>query len=404
MLKKRPMGMSMKKYRLAILSSHPIQYQAPLFRKLAAHPKLDLTVYFCWDFGVEKEQLDPGFGVKLKWDIPLLEGYRYKFLANLSPKPASNFWGQVNPVIIKELSKNRYDAILIHGYTTLSAWFAFLGAWLTSIPIIFRGETDLSTPRSFLKRITKKAILVPLFRKISAFLYSYKGNAEYYKHYKVSENKLFFCPCAVDNSFWQSQALELRDKKNELKKKFGIPEGYSVILYVAKLIPRKRPMDLLQAYEVLCNLQIKASLIFVGDGPEAANLKTYTLKKNLKNVAFTEFKNQSELPALYSIADVFVLPSNHDPSPKSLNEAMNFSLPIITTNKVGTAPDLVKTGENGYIYPVGDIKALADCLLKVLEDPKTTEEMGKRSLAIVSGWSLEEDVNGILRALEYVTN
>ena len=393
----------MKKYKLAVLTSHPIQYQAPLFRKLAAHPKIDLTVYFCWDFGI-REEYDPGFGKKIKWDIPLLEGYKYKFLRNYSPKPNKGFLGHINPSIIKELWKNRYDAILVHGYANFTSWLSFLGAWPSSTPIIFRGEADLSNMGSFLKRISKKAILVPLFKRISAFLYSYRANAEYYKHYNVPGNKLFFCPCAVDNSYWQTQAINLRNKKTELKKKFGISDGYSVILYVAKLIPRKRPMDLLQAYEIVCNRHVKTSLIFVGDGSEVANLKTYTLKKNLKNVVFVGFKNQSELPPFYSIADVFVLPSNHDPSPKAINEAMNFGIPIITTNKVGTAPDLIKIRENGFIYPVGEVKVLADCLLKVLKDPKTIEEMGKRSFEIVSRWSLEEDVNGILKALEYVTN
>jgi len=392
------------KYKVAVLTSHPIQYQAPLFRKLSVHPDIDLTVYFCWDFGVGKEQLDPEFGVKFKWDIPLLEGYKYKFLPNLSPKPSSSFFGQINPSIIKELRRNHYDAMWVHGYASSTNWLAFWGAWLSGPPIIFRGETDLSNPRPFLKRITKKALLVPLFRRISAFLYSYKSNAEYYKHYKVSENKLFFCPCAVDNSFWQRQAIELRDKKDEFKKKLSIPDGYSTILYVAKLIPRKRPVDLLQAYEIMRNQHIKTSVIFVGDGSEACNLKDYVQKKNLKNVFFTGFKNQSELSPLYSIADVFVLPSNHDPSPKAINEAMNFSIPIITTNKVGTAPDLIKVGGNGFIYPVGDVKALTDCLLKVLRNLQTAEEMGRKSFEIVSKWNFKEDVNGILKALEYATN
>lgn len=390
------------KYKLAILASHPIQYQAPLFRKLAAHPQIDLIVYFCWDFGVEKEQMDPGFGVKLKWDIPLLEGYRYKFLPNLSPKPSSSLFGQINPSIIKELRKNHYDAIWVHGYVTLTSWFTFLGAWLSGTHIIFRGETDLSNPRPFLKRIIKKALFVPLFKKINAFLYSYKGNAEYYKHYKVPESKLFFCPCAVDNSFWQKQAEELKDKKIELKRNLGIPDNYPVILFVAKLMPTKRPMDLLQAYKVLCNQHIKTSLIFLGDGQEAENLKNYVHNRNLKDVYFTGFKNQSELPLFYSIADVFVLPSEWDRSPKVVNEAMNFGLPIITTNGVGTAPDLIENGENGFIYPVGDVKALIDCLKKILTNQKIAEKMGEKSFNIVAKWSFEEDINGILKAISQI--
>ena len=114
------------KYKLAILSSHPIQYQVPLFKRLSTHKDVDLTVYFCWDRGVEDEEYDPGFGMKLKWDIPLLEGYQYKFLCNWSPKPSSSFFGLINPGIYKELIQNRYDAVLVHGYASLTNWLAFL--------------------------------------------------------------------------------------------------------------------------------------------------------------------------------------------------------------------------------------------------------------------------------------
>ncbi len=391
-----------KRYRLAVLTSHPIQYQTPLWRTLAQHPQIDLTVYFCSDYGVT-EKMSPDFGVKFKWDIPLLEGYRYRFLKNyaFSSSP-SRFWGLINPGIVVELWRKQYDAILIHGYALAINWLSFFAAWLFATPIMFRGEIDLSTPRPFLRRFAKKAILVSLFRRIDAFLYSYKANAEYYKHYKVPDDKLFFCPCAVDNSFWQIRANESKNRRDQLRRDLGIPNRYPVILYSGKLIPRKRPMDLLKAYELLCN-QIKASLIFVGDGPEADNLRDYIHKKNLKEVYFAGFKNQSELPVFYSIADLCVLPSNHDPSPKTLNEAMNFGLPIITTNKVGTAPDIIKNGENGFIYPVGDIDALCECLSKLLSDVGLIKRMGEKSLEIVSKWSFEEDLNGILKALEYVT-
>ncbi|MFH1702688.1 MAG: glycosyltransferase family 4 protein [Nitrospirota bacterium] len=389
------------KYKLAVLSSHPIQYQVPLFRKLAAHQDIDLTVYFCRNFGVGKEQLDPGFGIKLKWDIPLLEGYRYKFLTNISPKPDSDFWGQVNPAIIKELRENRYDAIWVHGYASVTNWFSFGGAWTGKTPILLRGESHLLNYRPWWKRFFKRMILSSLFKRISAFLTIGTLNAEYYRHYGVPEKKMFLTPYSVDNDFFLKNYEELFDRRNNFKKGLDIASETPVILYASKMMPRKRSTDLLKAYEKVQE-KIDVALVFVGDGVEKPFLEAYTKGHNLKNVHFVGFKNQTELPNYFVIADVFVLPSTDEPWGLVINEAMNFGLPVITTDKVGAAPDLVKDVENGFIYPVGDIEKLAYCLLKLLLEPELRERMGKSSSEIISRWSYKEDVDGILAALEYV--
>ncbi len=125
------------KHKLAVLTSHPIQYQAPLFKKLVERPEVDLTVYFCWDFGV-KEEYDVEFGKKIKWDIPLLEDYKYKFLKNFSLKPSSKFWGQINFGITNELRKNNYDAILVFGWNSFTNWLFFLTSFWHKTPVFLR--------------------------------------------------------------------------------------------------------------------------------------------------------------------------------------------------------------------------------------------------------------------------
>jgi len=390
----------MRKYKLAILTSHPIQYQVPLFKKLAEHKEIDLTVYFCWDFGV-KEKYDPGFGKKIKWDIPLLEGYKYKFLRNLSPKPSSSFFGHINPLIIKELQKNQYDAIWVHGYTSLTNLFAFLGAWISKTPILLRGESHLLNYRPWWKRILKQIILTLLFRWISAFLPIGKLNKEYYKHYGVPESKMFLTPYAVDNDFFRARYQELFNKREDFKKEAGFDPNLPVILYVSKMIPRKKAMDLLRAFHMITE-KIDAQLVMVGDGEERPLLEKYARDNNLKNVYFMGFKNQTELPKFYIMSDVFVLPSTEEPWGLVINEALNFGLPIITTDRVGAAYDLIKNDENGFIYPAGDIWKLSSYLLKVLKDSELREKMGKRSLGIISKWSFKEDIEGILSALKYV--
>lgn len=389
----------MKSYRLACLTSHPIQYQAPMFRRLATYPKIDLTVYFMSDLSVQGYH-DQELDVYLKWDVPLLDGYKHVFLPCLGKTNEVSVWN-LHPTIVTELWRNRYDAILVHGYTTATAWLAFIGACLTRTPIIFRGEADLLLPRSRGKQALKGLVLARLFKRINAFLFSYGGNADYYRYYSVPEEKLFSCPCAVDNAFWQEQATNLQGAKPRLKRAIGVPSESPAILFVGKLILRKRPLGLIRAFEGISN-KTGAWLVFVGDGPLKAELVQYVREHGLRRVIFLGFKNQSEIAPFYAMADIFVLSSNHDPSPKVLNEAMNFSLPVISTNRVGTATDLVKPGENGFVYPVGDIGALRSCLSALLESSQLRQQMGRRSLEIVSEWSYEKDVEGILAALEYV--
>lgn len=390
-----------KEFRLAILAPGPYNYHIPLYREIAQNIRVSSTVYFCSEVGA-KEHINPQFSLRIKGDPQLLEGYQHKLLANISPMPSVfSCFGQVNPGIIYELWRGLYDAILVSGYTTATAWLAFLGAWMTRTPIIFRGETDLLLPRSRWKRTAKQCLLPRLFKRIDAFLFSCAANADYYRHYGVPDSKLFFCPCVVDNTCFQEQAVTLRSARAELKREAGILPESPVVLFVGKLIPRKRPLDLLHAFESMDH-QCDGWVVFVGDGQLRPELQQYCKEIRLRQVYFAGFKNQLEIARFYAMADIFVLPSEHDPSPKVINEAMNLRLPVITTDRVGTAPDLIKHGENGFIYPVGDIRMLATHLSALIGNRGLRELMGKRSLEIVSDWSCEKDVAGILAALEYI--
>ncbi len=390
-----------KKNRLGIVASHPVQYHTPFFRLLSEQPEIDLTVYYCWN---SVGAYDGELGVHVNWGVPLLEGYKYEFPRNYSLKPGAWFGGQVNPAIVNELRRRRYDAILVQGYTTGAAWLGLLGGWLTHTPIILRGETDLLLPRSKGKLILKRILLSRLFRSVGACLYSCSTNANYYKHYGVNEAKLFFCPCAVDNEFWRGHGEKLRGGKANLKRERGISPGAPVILFVGRLSVEKRPRDLLEAFEGLENEGSNAWLVFVGEGPLKDGLGEYARDRGLRRVSFAGFKDQPGLAAFYGMADILVLPSDRDPSPKVLNEAMNFGLPVITTNRVGTAQDMVEHGESGFIYPCGEVGALAGYLRKLLEAPKLRERMGARSVEIVAEWSLERGVQGMLGALNYLRN
>lgn len=388
--------------RLAILASHPIQYQVPLFRALASRPEIDLHVFFYYRWGVERYR-DPGFGVSFSWDVPLLEGYRYAFLHNLSPRPTpSHFWGVINLGIVAVILRGGFDAIWIHGWTLASNWIAWAAGASSRTPILLRGESNGLAEPEGLKGKVKRVVLPAFFKRVSGFLAIGTNNAIFYKSYGVPKERIFWTPYTVDTGFFVKHAQRLAGQKRLLREQEGIPPDLPVILFCGKLLEKKRPFDLLRALTL--GRYPKASLVFVGDGPLRAEMVRFIAEHRLANVHVLGFRNQTELPACYAMADVLVLPSSFEPWGLVLNEAMCFSLPVIASDQVGAAADLVRDGVNGFTYPVGNVEALADRLQKILADEQAREEMGKQSYMIINRWGIEEDVEGVLKALKSVAS
>ena len=386
------------RFRLAILASHPIQYQAPLFRLLAKQSEIDLTVLFCSDWGL-KEYTDKGFGQKFKWDINLLDGYQYKFLKNISFFPnMSTFWGLINPSIIKILNKKDFDAVWIHGWARFSDWISIITCILKGIPILLRGESNLLPKILLWKQIIKRIILGCLFKNVAAFLAIGKYNTEFYEFYGVPKEKIFLVPYTVDNDFFISKAEELLPKKDEIRKEYNVPIDLPLIMFSGKLIPQKKPMDLLKAFEILSK-EIKAGLMFVGDGILRKELENYCSKNNLAHVYFMGFRNQTELPKFYAMSDVFVLPSSHEPWGLVVNEAMCFKLPVIVSDQVGASRDLVKEGVNGFVYAAGNVSALSSKLKILLYEKEKIKSFGQISKEIITEWSYNK---GVLNIIEYL--
>src|SRR4051812_19131025 len=108
----------MRNRRLAVITSHPIQYNAPVFRMLASRKGIDIKVFYTWGKEAVGAKYDPGFGKHIEWDIPLLDGYEHEFLDNVSKEPGTHhFKGIVNPAITEKISSYKPDAILVFGWS-----------------------------------------------------------------------------------------------------------------------------------------------------------------------------------------------------------------------------------------------------------------------------------------------
>jgi len=383
-----------------VVTSHPVQYQAPLFQKLARHPQIDLTVYYESDFSLQGER-DPGFGVPVKWDRPLLEGYRSKFLKNgIGMSSGGRSLGSL--AIIPEFWHEQYDAVFIHSYATLLSLMAYVGAWLSQTPVLLHTESELIRLRGPLTQAIKRLFLGVLFRGTAGFQAIGLPNRAFYRYYGVPESRIYHTPYSVDNEFFTSEGAKWIAQREQLKVGLGFAPNVPIILFSGKLIPRKRPMDLLRAYAGVVEEGVAAGLLFIGEGELRPVLEQFAREQGLTQVKIAGFQNQTQLPRYYAVGDVFVLPSEFDPWGLVVNEAMLFSIPVIVSDRVGAGPDLVQDNETGYTYPVGDVMRLRALLKQLVLNTDLRQRMGEAAQERIMHWNYDTCVTEIVRAVAEV--
>ena len=386
--------------RLAYIVSHPIQYQAPLLRRIAMEKDIHLTVLFLTDF-TSRPYGDTGFGQAISWDVDLLSGYRWKVLPAWGYRDSVAFWKPLTVGVEQEVTSGNYDVIWLHGYAHQAHLRALVAAKRRGLKVLLRGETHkTSTRQSVLRSAIKKIVMRRLFRHVDGFLAIGTANRDYYLSHGVAPEKIFMMPYAVDNERFQAAAIG--HARHTVADMLGLTGNRPIILYASKLQRRKRPWDLWTAYERLSPNGVDEPipyLVFVGEGSERQALEAMAARKGWNSVRFAGFRNQTELPAFYAAADVLVLPSEREPWGLVINEAMNAGTPVIVSDQVGAAVDLVEEGVNGYVVPVGDIEMLTSRLRCITSNPTLARSMGASSLARISRWDFEADVAGLTQAL-----
>jgi glycosyltransferase involved in cell wall biosynthesis len=393
--------------RLAYVVSHPIQYQAPLLRRIAREPEIDLTVLFGSDFSVRGYR-DRGFGVEVTWDVPLLDGYHSQFLPRLRDTGTVSPLSPISRGILGRLrnpdGSPAFDALWVHGYASVNALHAIFVANALGIPVLLRAESWLADrPRSLSTLFTKQLFLQLLRPAIAATLPIGSRNRDYWAHYFGPDMPQFLMPYAVDNA-WFAQRTAAADP-NKLRSELQLTPGRPIILFASKLQTRKHADHLLEAYARLwASVPNQLPyLLIVGDGEERPRLEARARELALEGVRFLGFRNQSELPAFFALADVFVLPSRHEPWGLIVNEAMASGCAVIVSNEVGAHSDLVTDGVEGFVFPVGDIDALTTALARVLSSPEQTQRMREAAKTRIASWDFEADVRGLHQALATVT-
>lgn len=383
--------------RLKVLASHPIQYFTPIYRLLATHPLIDLEVLYCRDFGV-REQFDKQFGQRIRWDTDQLSGYRHRFLWNASPiVDTFNPLHAVNPGAFTRVLVEA-DAVWINGYTYPSNWFAIAAAALRNAAVLVRSDMRLDPDRvpHRLDRLRDRVIR-SWVRQSDALLYVGSENRLAYRHYGAQESRLFFSPYSVDVEAMENGRRHQVETDN-VRRSWQVTDHRLIVLFVGKLTTRKHPeaaLNLASAPGLRENIHV----VIAGSGPLEGSMRARAAAESLDNVTFLGFVNQSELPAVYGAADVFVMPSEREPWGLVLNEAMCAGTVPIVSDGVGAAPDLIIDQQTGFVFPTGRWDILQQLVGRLVADTALRGTIARNANAHARQYSHDAAARGIVAAL-----
>lgn len=384
--------------KLAVITTHPIQYYAPVFKLLQQRQQIEVMVFYTWGEGA-MTKYDPGFKRTVAWDIPLLDGYNYQWAVNVAEDPGShNFKGIETPGLIAQVTAWNPDALLVYGWGYKSH-LKILRHFKNKVPVFFRGDSTLLDENKGVKNVLKTLFLKWVYRHVDYAFYVGSNNKLYFKKYGLKDSQLVFAPHAIDNSRFEHGDPE---KSASLRDDFGIRDAELLIIFAGKLETKKSPGLLLS-----CFIKLNATgvhLLFAGNGPLKDELKEEA-KKN-PYVHFIDFQNQSVMPSVYTAGDIFCLPSGGPGETWGLavNEAMACSKPVLISDKVGCAADLVNPGVNGEIFKSGSEQELSLKLKKLIDEGKSgLAAMGKNSKKIIDRWSFETQAQIIEETIKNIS-
>ena len=341
---------------------------------------------------------DPEFGTTVQWDMPLLDGYPWMQLKNLG-SGSESFLGLWNPGVWKTIRQGQFDAVLCYtGYRCATFWTAWLAAKISGTAFLFGTDAIALTPRDGQSwKVAPKKVLWPwLFRRADQVIVPSSGSRDLMLSLRVPSDRVTVTPYSVDNDWWMEQSAKV--DRQAVRSSWGIREGDIVVLFCAKLQSWKRPLDPLRAFAktALPN----AYLVYAGEGPMRAELQAEANRLGIADrVRFLGFVNQTQLPAVYTAADVMVLSSEYEPFAVVVNEAICCGCPVIASDRVGAARDLVAPVATELVYPCGDLEALSGALRSALSDRERLASLAAAARERIRSWSPKENIDRTIEAI-----
>lgn len=385
--------------RVAVVDSHPIQYHVPWFREL--QQRCELEVLYAHAQTAEG-QARAGYGVKFDWDVDLSAGYRARMLRNVARDPGvHHFAGCDSPELYALLTRERFDAVIVTGWYLKVFWQALIACKKNRVPVLVRGDSQLTAQPDRLRRAAKQLAYPVLLRGFDGFLSVGTRNRAYLEHYLVPAKRIHHVPHVVDVERFAAQAAGEGDRV-QLRAQLGAGEHDRIALCVGRLVPFKRCQDVIDAIAALGARGEDWIAVLAGAGPERAALEQRARERGVR-VQLPGFVNQSQLARSYAAADVLVLPSEaRETWGLVVNEAMACGLPALVSDAAGCAPDMIDEGKTGFTFPCGDVRALADRLERsrsLRADPEVQRALGERTRTHSPAYAAQLTIDAVQRVV-----
>ena len=372
--------------RVAFIVSHPIQYYCPSYQRLAKRDDIAIKVFFTWHSGGTPVK-DLGFRISVKWDIPLTEGYDFEAVPNVSSDPGTHdFWGLNNPTLVDRVSAWQPDVVHVTGWAWRSHLLAMRAFYKRGIPVLFRGDSNLiGRTQHGPAWWAKRAPLSRVFAWPTLFLAVGKANWAYYEAFGVRQDRLLLCPHSIDVKRFAEPHEVLEEKARRWRQQLEIAPDRCVLLFAGKFSSSKRPIELMRA--VLASTDRRLLLVMVGSGELDAEVKAIS-NADPDRFRVLPFQNQSRMPAVYRLGDLFVLPSSGPGETWGLavNEALACGRPVLISDEVGCAADVVD-GSCGRVFSWTEPSSLATNLHDMTRDLPSLVKM--RGPATKRAWCFD---------------
>lgn len=397
--------------RILVLASHPVQYGAPFYRAFSNHPGVELTVAYCSLRGAEPGY-DKEFATDIAWDLPLLDGYKWVHVANRTfSRDDASFFGLCNPGLWDLIRPGKFDAVISFvGYVRCSFWIALAAAKVSGTPFLFGTDASSILPRGDqaqnaglglkLKLALKRIVWRTVFGLADQVLTASTPGKEMLESLGIAADRISMTLITVNNDWWTAQSAGI--DRFAVRHSAGLGSGDFVILFCGKLQPWKRPADVLRAFAAAGIPE--GRLIFAGEGPLRASLEHQSGALGLgERVRFPGFVNQTQLPAVYKSADLMVISSDYEPFGLVVNEAMLCDCPVLASDRVGAVRDLIDPGRTGFVYPCGDVEALAKLMRELAERRNFLAGISLGARERMKTWSYREVIAAMIDAVNRAT-
>lgn len=389
---------NIKKFRIAVVVSHPIQHFTPQYKSWSNIENLELCVFFASKHGM-KPYHDKDFGREVQW-----EGMELDFTHEFLPRADSKQTGK--NIDSNELNGKlviyKPDMIVAYGYRQPLQRRAIKWANSNQVPVCMISDSELMGYRNIFKKIIKKIVLPAIYKKTNLFLSVGDANEAYYRNYGVDNQQMIRCFFPIDIKHYDEVLKNSKLAVQRIREQYSIPDDHKVILNVGKLVSGKRQIDLVHLSNKLQSTVNKITMILAGSGPDENYLRSQCINIGVGGVIFAGFIPPKILTDYYCAADIYVHTSEREAHSLAISEAIYCGKPIVISDRCGSygPTDDVQNGLNGFVYACGDIDDLGLKISYILNNSilerkmsLKSAELGRNHQLLAHGEALKQAIN-----------